>query len=285
MHRPVTFYADIPLADGMLHCRLTQRLLECHSQWNEPRHSTSDYELHVVTEGAAKLHFDHSDPVTLPRSQAILIAPNVFHRVQQVQSRMERFFIQFSAEGPQLNQLLRQTVAQFAVFPVRQDVLTLVDGLMQELSGSELYRVPVMESTLTLLVLKLFRAGGIVLEEHRRQPDDSSMERKNIIDFFFANHMTQHGGAETLATKLGLSSRQLLRLLREYYGMSYQEKLIHTRMDHALWLLRTTDDSISSIADAVGYSSEAAFRKIFGRHFGASPKEMRNQSRNHTDCE
>ena len=285
MHRPVTFYADIPLADGMLHCRLTQRLLECHSQWNEPRHSTSDYELHVVMEGAAKLQFDHSAPVNLPRSQAILIAPNVFHRVQQAQSRIERFFIQFSAEGVRLNQLLQQAVAQFAVFPVRQDVLTLVAELMQELSNAELYRGPIIENILTLLVLKMLRSSGIVLEEHQRQPDDSSMERKNIIDFYFANNMTQHGGAESLATRLGLSSRQLLRLLREYYGMTYQEKLIHSRMDHALWLLRTTDDSVSSIADAVGYSSEAAFRKVFRRHFGASPKEMRSQSRNNTDCE
>jgi len=285
MDRPITFYADIPLADGMLHCRLTQRLLECYSQWNEPRHNNTDYELHVVAAGAAKLHFDQSAPVNLSQRQAILIAPNVFHRVQQAQGRIERFFVSFSAEGDRLNQHFQQSIAQFSVFPVRQDVLTLIGEILQELSDAELYRRPVIEATLTLLVLKALRSHGISLSEPTHKANDSAMERKNIIEYHFKNNMTQHGGAEILAVKLGLSSRQLLRLLREYYGMSYQEKLIKTRMDQALWLLHNTDNSVSSIAEAVGYSSEAAFRKVFCRHFGVSPKEKRHQSRKNIDCE
>jgi AraC-like DNA-binding protein len=264
---------------------MTQRLLECHSQWNEPRHSNSEYELHIVLEGAAELHFDNNTTVALPQGHAILIAPNVFHRVRQLPESIERCFVQCSAEGPRLTLLLQQAVPQFSAFPVPQDVLNMAAELLQELSSAKHYHRPIIESFLSLIVLKVLRSRGIVLGESLHRANDSVMERKNIIEFHFKTDIAQHGGAETLAKKLGVSSRQLLRLMMEYFGMSYQDKLLQTRMDHALWLLRTTDDSVSSIAEAVGYSSETAFRKVFRRHFGASPKEMRSRSPKNTDCE
>ena len=277
MPRPITFYADIPMDDGMLHCRLTQKLREICSGWNEQRHSTSDYELHVIMQGAAEILFDDGTAVVLPQNHAMLIVPNIAHEAHQLQDNFERIFIHFSAEGKHLNQLL-QAVPQHVAFPIHQEqVAYLSTQLLAELTGNKPFRRSVIESTLTLLVLKVLRCSGIEPAEPAQQPDDSALERKNIIEFHFRTDLAQHGRAEALAEKLGLSTRQLLRLLREYYGMSYQQMLIHTRMNQAMWLLQTTDQPIGQIAAAVGYSSEAAFRKIFQQHYGTTPKALRKR--------
>ena len=97
------------------------------------------------------------------------------------------------------------------------------------------------------------------------------------IDDFFENNFAEPAGEELLAKELNLSRRQLDRVLRKYYGMGYRQKLIRARMDHAAWLLRTTDWHISRIAAFVGYTSDSAFFQVFRSHFGITPSRYRKQ--------
>ena len=86
-----------------------------------------------------------------------------------------------------------------------------------------------------------------------------------------------------MARQLYLSQRQLARLLQREYGMGYQEKLISARMDYAAMLLRTTDQSVSRIAEQVGYKSEPAFYKSFFRQHGVTPLAYRKENKSHEE--
>ena len=79
-----------------------------------------------------------------------------------------------------------------------------------------------------------------------------------------------------LADLLHISRRQLVRILQANYGMNFRQKLQKTRMDYAAWLLATTNRQVSDIGQEVGYSSEAAFFKLFKRAFGMTPKAYRS---------
>jgi transcriptional regulator GlxA family with amidase domain len=48
-------------------------------------------------------------------------------------------------------------------------------------------------------------------------------------------------------------------------------------MDHAGWLLRTTDKSIGEICSIVGYNSETTFFKNFRNHYDMTPLQYRKQ--------
>jgi len=109
----------------------------------------------------------------------------------------------------------------------------------------------------------------------KQTPEDT--QRIELIDNFFTENFAQKGREETLASKLHLSKRQLARVLQEYYGMGYHQKLISARMDHATWLLRTTTKQIGEIAELVGYTSEAAFYQIFKKQFGITPRQNRSR--------
>lgn len=44
-------------------------------------------------------------------------------------------------------------------------------------------------------------------------------------------------------------------------------------------LLETAEDSVTEVAVAVGYGSEAAFNRAFRRHFGCPPAQFRRQAK------
>ena len=277
MNRPVAFYVDIPMKDGTVRCRLTQRLREQYQKWEVLRHSTSDYELHVQIAGSVYVCFD-SEKVCMEKGKALLIAPDVSHQPFEPQSPFKRFYIHFSVEGAGLRSGFQRAVRQFKLCDVPGEVASLAENLVEELIGAAPYRKQVIESMLSLLVLKVFRQAEIVVDEPFYPLVDGGLERRNIMESFFQMNMAHPGGEAALAEQLGVSTRQLLRLMQEYYGMSYREKMAQNRMDHAAWLLRTTEEPIIKIAETVGYASEETFRKAFRVNCGMTPKQYRNQN-------
>ena len=97
------------------------------------------------------------------------------------------------------------------------------------------------------------------------------------------NKMTSAG--LNAKAKPGVSSKRLMTLIEqvklpenyhvEWTGMSFQEKLVATRMTHAGWLLQNTELSIQQIALQVGYASVPAFIRCFSQFHNCSPNRFR----------
>lgn len=74
-----------------------------------------------------------------------------------------------------------------------------------------------------------------------------------------------------LAEALGISDSYVRRVFREYAAMSFQEYLTMIRMEHAKTLLRSTNLSVSAIAQRVGYQSDNSFIRAFRQRHGVPP--------------
>jgi AraC-like DNA-binding protein len=73
------------------------------------------------------------------------------------------------------------------------------------------------------------------------------------------------------------SSRSVLDArFRELLGRAPMSYLTAFRLQLASRRLRTTQDTMAEVANAVGYASEAAFSRAFKRHVGKSPSEWRS---------
>jgi transcriptional regulator GlxA family with amidase domain len=73
------------------------------------------------------------------------------------------------------------------------------------------------------------------------------------------------------------SSRSVLDArFRELLGRAPMSYLTAFRLQLASRRLRTSEDTLAEVANAVGYASEAAFSRAFKRHVGKSPSEWRN---------
>ncbi|MFO0658705.1 MAG: AlkA N-terminal domain-containing protein [Polyangiaceae bacterium] len=80
---------------------------------------------------------------------------------------------------------------------------------------------------------------------------------------------------EELANELGISGRQLRRVLQDEVGSSPLDLANHRRLLLSRHLLSASNLSISQIAFASGFQSIRRFNDAFSRRFGRAPSSMR----------
>jgi AraC-like DNA-binding protein len=83
---------------------------------------------------------------------------------------------------------------------------------------------------------------------------------------------------EELAREVGLSRSAVAGRFARTIGMAPMRYLSYCRMQVAAQKLASGRDSLSQIADAVGYDSEAAFSRAFKSAFGSAPATWRRMS-------
>ena len=84
---------------------------------------------------------------------------------------------------------------------------------------------------------------------------------------------------ESLAREVSVSRATLARRFAHLVGETPPEYLTRWRMDLAAQRLRDTDDTVGTIAAAVGYRSEYSFSRAFTRHRGIAPGRYRRHAR------
>ena len=69
----------------------------------------------------------------------------------------------------------------------------------------------------------------------------------------------------------------LTHLFKEETGISPIEYVAMTKINYAKNILKTTENSITEIADLLGYSSDASFINAFKKRAGISPARFRRE--------
>lgn len=77
----------------------------------------------------------------------------------------------------------------------------------------------------------------------------------------------------------GVSQAHLTRAFRAETGQTPLQYLTRLRIEHGLFLLLNTGDSIEKIAAACGFLNGNYFAKVFRRYLNCSPEEYRRQNR------
>lgn len=80
---------------------------------------------------------------------------------------------------------------------------------------------------------------------------------------------------EDLAKDLNISRVQLYRKVKAIFGISISEHINNLRLEKSKELLKTSNQNISEIAYAVGFSSPNYYSTAFKNKFGITPKEYR----------
>jgi len=80
---------------------------------------------------------------------------------------------------------------------------------------------------------------------------------------------------QAMAGELFVNGSYLLRVFKKQTGFTPLAYHNHIRCEHAKELLRSTEDSISDIGEAVGFVSSAHFSHVFRRMENCTPSEYR----------
>lgn len=247
-------------------------------------HGNDCYEIHYVSGGQGRL---------LANEQYYDITPNTLYvtgpHVEHAQSSlagtpMREYCVYLHLKKPKskpLSPLLEVFCATpFWIGQDTQDIFTLMRQLFSELGHHGIgYRnqVGLLLSQLVIYMVRNYqRENGLPHQPSgQKVPDAAPIISKSIIIEKYFLFEYQHLSLNELAKKLSLSPRQTQRLLMTYYNKSFQEKKAEARMSAAAILLEDKRRNISSVADALGYSSLEHFSTAFRKYYGVNPRDYR----------
>lgn len=245
--------------------------------WITDRHCNAEYELHIILKGACTVDVEDKQ-FEMEEKQALLIAPGMYHKPHVKMKDFERFSLGFSVSEGALSKALEKKVQQSLCFNPSDALLEYCNLFVRESMYFHPTKDLALKALASLLTIALFRDLQVLKNDKSDNKMLNEKERTAVIDNFFESSFAQKKGCAGLAEQLHLSTRQLNRYLKKYYGMGFQEKLIRTRMDQAAALLRTTNKSVQDIMGFVGYNSITAFYKAFSLKFGVTPQQYRKQN-------
>jgi YesN/AraC family two-component response regulator len=95
---------------------------------------------------------------------------------------------------------------------------------------------------------------------------------------FIETHYQQAINLNDVAQAAGYSPAYLTSLVQEHTGYTVKRWIVERRMAQARLFLRSSDQSIRQISEAVGYADAGYFTRQFRKFHGLSPQAWRQQS-------
>ncbi len=255
------------------------------------QHRHSLFEMQYVTQGQCTVKIDRQ-VCTQSEGEVFLIAPGVYHSQKSCTSPFEKMCIIFEIPAPPPGSLngareLFLSLSMSKCFSCSaEDMAPAFAALKLALKDwdTKVCGIDEIRVLTELLILRLI--------QHRSAPEDGNEEaayaheqRAYIIDEFFNCNFHLNDGDTALAKILGVSVRQLNRILKSLYGCNFREKLKEIRLEVATDLL-AAGRSITEISEITGYSCPANFSTFIKNATGKTPSQLRksisgNQQQTH----
>jgi len=146
----------------------------------------------------------------------------------------------------------------------------LMLGLVARVAGPSLAH---MVARYLVLDERVSQARYMVMD-HLRTADPALRAVERFVTANVGRQLT----LDELARAAGASPRTLARRVKAAVGMTPIEFVQRVRVAHASQLLETTQASVEEVAARVGYADAAAFRRVFRRYAGETPRGRRATS-------
>jgi AraC-like DNA-binding protein len=260
--------------------------------WGFSTHSHSSYELHIIPSGEGILHAFNRD-FTITPGTLYLTGPGIFHEQKADKlNPMSEYCINFEIDLLNRKRKKNDNYIQTEVDEIFQTLTNthfwfggdeflcseLFEKIMIEFEGNKMGYYTYIQSLILQIILNAIRGFSLQKVSNYHIPkkilNDS---RRFIVDDYFKDFCKPLCSKE-LALKIGTSIRQLNRIIRDYYSMTFQEKLTVTRLEHARDLLINTDLCVSDVSERSGFSNSNYFCIVFTKHNGVSPSKYRKQN-------
>lgn len=154
------------------------------------------------------------------------------------------------------------------------------DQILEQRDQMEIQRDELALQRDKLQKLAALSPSSAALEDEELDAEDTSFYSR-LMQLIERNVGNSEFSVENLSDAIGLSRAQMYRRCKQITGNSPVEILRMQRMQRAGQLLSTTDQNISEVTYACGFTSPSYFTKCFKDHYGMSPSDfVRHQQAN-----
>lgn len=153
-----------------------------------------------------------------------------------------------------------------------RNVIALIEEIQRCTREKAVGSQMLVEGHFRHLVVLLSRA----YDENLRIHDESRLRLEKVMAFLEKNY-AEPINCRKLAAGQGLSVRTFYRLFKQATGLAPLEYVIQRRLKHACELLRNTDQPVTQIAYASGFTDGNYFTREFRQVLGESPSAYRKR--------
>ena len=247
------------------------------SDWHSTLHTHPFTELFYVVDGKGEFNIQGQRFPVKP-NDFIIINPQVEHtELSSPDEPLE--YIVLGINGLSFSNLtpVSEGGHPFSFFNLRdeqKDILRYLNAMVQEATSQSMSYELVCHNLLEILLIKILRHQHFDLEVGKQSKATKDI---SFIKHYLETYYHESIQLEDLASMTHLSRFYISHSFKKEIGMSPMEYLIAIRIKESKILLRTTNYSISQVADIVGFTTPTYFSKQFRKSTGISPTDYREQ--------
>ena len=247
------------------------------SDWHSTLHTHPFTELFYVVDGKGEFNIQGQRFPVKP-NDFVIINPQVEHtELSSPDEPLE--YIVLGINGLSFSNLtpVSEGGHPFSFFNLRdeqKDILRYLNAMVQEATSQSMSYELVCHNLLEILLIKILRHQHFDLEVGKQSKATKDI---SFIKHYLETYYHESIQLEDLASMTHLSRFYISHSLKKEIGMSPMEYLIAIRIKESKILLRTTNYSISQVADIVGFTTPTYFSKQFRKSTGISPTDYREQ--------
>ena len=247
------------------------------SDWHSTLHTHPFTELFYVVDGKGEFNIQGQRFPVKP-NDFVIINPQVEHtELSSPDEPLE--YIVLGINGLSFSNLtpVSEGGHPFSFFNLRdeqKDILRYLNAMVQEATSQQMSYELVCHNLLEILLIKILRHQHFDLEVGKQSKATKDI---SFIKHYLETYYHESIQLEDLASMTHLSRFYISHSFKKEIGMSPMEYLIDIRIKESKILLRTTNYSISQVADIVGFTTPTYFSKPFRKSTGISPTDYREQ--------
>ena len=247
------------------------------SDWHSTLHTHPFTELFYVVDGKGEFNIQ-GQRFPVKANDFVIINPQVEHtELSSPDEPLE--YIVLGIRGLSFSNLtpVSEGGHPFSFFNLRdeqKDILRYLNAMVQEATCQQMSYELVCHNLLEILLIKILRHQHFDLEVGKQSKATKDI---SFIKHYLETYYHESIQLEDLASMTHLSRFYISHSFKKEIGMSPMEYLIDIRIKESKILLRTTNYSISQVADIVGFTTPTYFSKQFRKSTGISPTDYREQ--------
>ncbi len=162
---------------------------------------------------------------------------------------------------------VRKVAARYGEFPDLEEILLKEKAHLEKMDPGK-------------CLDSLCRAVDILtaqIDQKKKTVQNQSASR--ILEYVKENYRDNGISVRQISLELGFHETYVSNLFKEVYGTNISDMIEKLRMEKACEFFRDPQRTIREIAESVGYTSEASFRRAFKKIYGVPPGEYRQRQK------
>ncbi|MED4040915.1 helix-turn-helix domain-containing protein [Niallia taxi] len=256
-----------------------------------PKHRHNYIEINYVVKGKLKQKVDN-DSITLKKGELLFLNQHIEHEIEAcgdddliINFIIQPLFFQFIFQylnGENIitefliNSLFNHTQnGQYLYYAVSEveEIQELVEKIIKEETDGSLMAESKMKLYMGLLLIELVKNTDKITK-------NQSASSQHFIVVESLKYIEEHyrnGTLQELAQHLLQSSSSLSKNIKKATGFTFKDLIQEKRLMKAKELLETTDFSVRTVVEEVGYDNISYFYRIFKEKYKKTPKELRKE--------